>query len=629
MSDGSNKGGCGGGSCGCSHSKPAAQKPVELDGSADAAFDFLNRLKSQAGSVAAPIVAAPHVYFAKEPKGENGVKAPGWMRFFRITRVRVISQAFFFAAFLFFIFVTWFSRLKGYPVSSFLEIDPLVGVATAISTHTVYRHLIWSLVLIVPTLILGRFFCNWMCPYGTLHQFFGWLFNTRRNIDKIAINRYRSIFQLKYIILVIFIVLALFGSLQIGLLDPICIMYRTFTTAVAPATDLALGSGSSALENHGVAANWLHALTFKPGAPTQRIFYGAWFVGVVILALFGMNLVIPRFFCRVLCPLGAFLGWLSRFSLWRIDRDLTRCTDCNLCVTHCEGASDPQAALRKSECFVCFNCIDDCPEDALSFRLMPLKKQKPVDGKLFGKPVISKIPDTEVTWPDLSRRRLLLTGVVGVLAYPFLRLSASVNPRGFSKKAIRPPGSVEESEFLERCIKCDQCINVCPTNVLQPSTLEQGGLEGLWTPVMDMGIGFCQLGCTLCSEVCPTGAIQKISVEKKLGLAAFAADGPISVGTAFFNQGRCLPWAMETPCVVCEEVCPVSPKAIGTYDVEIKRWDGTMVKLNRPYMRPELCIGCGICEHECPVIDDRAVYVTAIGETRSKNRSLLLRSRTT
>ncbi len=348
-----------------------------------------------------------------------------------------------------------------------------------------------------------------------------------------------------------------------------------------------------------------------------------------MLGLVGMNLVIPRFFCRVLCPLGAFLGVLSRFAWWRIDRDLTRCTDCDLCVSHCEGASDPHAALRKSECFVCFNCIDDCPEDALRFRFMPPKKYFPKLGKLFDRPVISQVPETEVAWPAVSRRRVLLTAVAGVLAYPFLRLSAAVNPTAFSKKAIRPPGSVEESEFLERCIKCDQCINVCPTNVLQPSTLAEGGLEGLWTPVMDMRIGFCQLNCTLCSEVCPTGAIQKISLEKKLGVGAHAADGPISVGTAFFNRGRCLPWAMETPCVVCEEVCPVSPKAIGTYDVQIKRWDGTMVLLNRPYMRPELCIGCGICEHECPVADDRAVYVTAVGETRSKDRSLLLRSRET
>ena len=81
---------------------------------------------------------------------------------------------------------------------------------------------------------------------------------------------------------------------------------------------------------------------------------------------------------------------------------------------------------------------------------------------------------------------------------------------------------------------------------------------------------------------------------------------------------------MDTECVVCEEVCPVSPKAIFTRNVEITdRW-GSKLELKRPYIDPEKCIGCGICEHECPVKDDPAVYVTAIGETRSKDRSLLL-----
>lgn len=568
-------------------------------------------------------------YRAKDSGSGNGPVAPWYIRFFRITTVRIISQIFFFLLFVFFCFVTWFSRMKGYPVSLFLEIDPLVSVATAISTHTVYRHLIWSLVLIIPTLVLGRFFCNWMCPYGTLHQFFGWIFNTLRNIDKIAANRYRKIFNLKYILLTLFGILALFGSLQIGLLDPICLMYRTVATAVSPASDLAVDKTTTALEERGMNGSWLNALLFKPGSPHQRIFYASWFVAFVIVGLVGINLIIPRFFCRVLCPLGAFLGFLSRFALFRIDRDLTRCTDCNLCLAHCEGASDPQAALRKSECFVCFNCIDDCPEDALSYRFLPVQHEKKFMEPLFGRTVISKIPETEKAWPGLSRRKLLLTTIAGFIAYPALRLSAAVNPRAFNKKAIRPPGSVEETEFLERCIKCDQCINVCPTNVLQPSTLSEGGLEGLWTPVMDMSVGFCQLNCTLCSDVCPTGAIQKISLDKKLGLGQHASDGPISVGTAFINQGRCLPWAMETPCVVCEEVCPVSPKAIGTYDVEVKRWDGKIVVLNRPYIRPELCIGCGICQHECPVIDDPAVYVTAVGETRSKDRSLLLQSRRT
>ncbi len=559
--------------------------------------------------------------------------SPWWTRVLRITTTRIISQVFFFTLFTFFVWVTWFSRLGGYPVSTFLEVDPLVGFATALSTHTLYRWLWRGLFVLVPTLLLGRAFCNWMCPYGTLHQFVGWLFNIRGNKDNIHKNRYRSIFQLKYIILAIFLVMAAMGSLQIGLIDPICLLVRTFTTTLAPAADLASEGLSTALANRGIDPRWAEFLAKAPGARDQRVFAGAWFVGAMIFGLVGMNLVIPRFFCRVLCPLGAFLGWLSRFSLWRIDRDLTKCTDCNLCLKHCEGAADPQAALRKSECFVCFNCIDDCPEDALSFKLMPPSWKDRVVGSirqgtatLFDRKVISKLPDTELRTPDVPRRRWVLSMGVGVLAYPFLRLSRAVNKRGFNEKAIRPPGSVAEPEFLERCIKCDQCINVCPTNVLQPSTLAEGGLEGLWTPVMDFSVGFCQLNCTLCSEVCPTGAIQKTSLDKKLGRGAYESDGPVRLGTAFFDRGRCLPWAMETPCVVCEEVCPVSPKAIGTYDEEITRWDGTKVTLNKPYMRPELCIGCGICERECPVVDSAAVYVTAIGESRSKDRSLLLGS---
>ncbi len=565
-----------------------------------------------------------------EPSADG---SPWWVRKLRITNVRVVSQAFFFGLFVFLLWTTWFSRLGGYPVSLFLEIDPLVGFATAIATHTVYKWLWRGLFVLVPTLVLGRVFCNWMCPYGSLHQFIGWLFNIRANRNAIDSNRYRPLFQLKYVILTIMLVMAALGSLQIGLLDPICLLVRSFATVFEPAADFGTHALGAALAERGVNPDLSVAL-FAPGAPHQRIFAGAWFVGAMIVGLVGMNLVIPRFFCRVLCPLGAFLGVLSRFAPWRIERDLTKCTDCDLCLKRCEGASDPHAALRKSECFVCFNCIDDCPENALTFARAPVAVKPWIVGKLedvkqgaatlFGKRVISRVWETEVAQPDLPRRRWIFASVAGVLGFPFLRLSKAVNDRGFHAKAIRPPGSVAEPEFLERCIKCDACIHVCPTNVLQPSTLAQGGFEGLWTPVMDFAVGFCQLNCTLCSEVCPTGAIQKTSLERKLGVGAHQAEGPIRVGTAFFDQGRCLPWAMQTPCVVCEEVCPVTPKAIGTYDETITRWDGKTVTLNKPYIRPELCIGCGICEHECPVIDSAAVYVTAIGETRSEARSLLL-----
>src|SRR5512146_2816773 len=114
----------------------------------------------------------------------------------RITTVRIIVQTVVMALFLTFVFTTTFSHLNEMPtlkfwLSKFLEVDPLVAISTAITTHTVYKGLIWSLLLLIPTLFLGRFFCNWICPYGILHQFTGWVFNTRNAKQTIESNRYR------------------------------------------------------------------------------------------------------------------------------------------------------------------------------------------------------------------------------------------------------------------------------------------------------------------------------------------------------------------------------------------------------------------------------------------------------
>ena len=126
--------------------------------------------------------------------------------------VRRLAQVFFFSLFLFFVFVTDLRYLKGYPVSLFLELDPLVSFATAITTHTVYMGLLWSLLLIIPTLLFGRIFCNWICPYGILHHFIGWLMGKRRagERERIEANRYKKLYSLKYVILIAMIVAALY-----------------------------------------------------------------------------------------------------------------------------------------------------------------------------------------------------------------------------------------------------------------------------------------------------------------------------------------------------------------------------------------------------------------------------------
>ena len=101
-------------------------------------------------------------------------------------------------------------------------------------------------------------------------------------------------------------------------------------------------------------------------------------------------------------------------------------------------------------------------------------------------------------------------------------------------------------------------------------------MEGFWTPVVIPRRGGCELACTRCGEVCPTGAIARLAPARKAG---YQGGAPVRIGTAFVDRGSCLPWAMGTPCVVCEEMCPTDPKAIWLERVEEPSRGGEPVQL--------------------------------------------------
>jgi len=580
----------------------------------------------------------------------------------KIVTVRRISQVFFFSFFLWFCIVTTigdkFQQLRNWPVNLFLHFDPLVAVGTLLTTHTLYWPLLPALVIIILTIIFGRFFCSFVCPFGSIHHFVGYLGSRKKTAaQKIKQNSYRKAQVIKYVILIIFLSMAAFptlaGSLQTGLLDPIPLVTRSFNLVLLPIADSSLNLVSV----------------------EQRFYEGAWIIFIIFLSAVLLNLVIPRFYCRFICPLGALFGIISRFAVWRIGKKTDTCSNCKFCEQHCEGGCEPSSKIRFSECVLCFNCRQDCKtkDDVIRYQT-----QKSLAG--------------EVTGPDISRRGIVLSFVSGVFALPAVRLSAKLAANWFHK-VIRPPGSLAEPEFLKRCIKCGQCMRVCPTNVIQPAGIE-GGIEGLWTPVLNNRIGSsgCQLNCTACGQVCPTAAIRPITLDEKLGTGDFASKGPVKLGTAFFDRNRCLPWAFDKPCIVCEENCPVSPKAIYTREVFSTIRDGVLtvfsvsgdtmevsgrnlvldkyatgdyyclfeggrrvkilgnsektltiskeekfekipaegskielqVRLQRPYVDMERCIGCGVCEHECPVSGKKAIRVSAEGESRSTDRKLLL-----
>ncbi|MDI3286243.1 4Fe-4S binding protein [Polyangium sp. 15x6] len=543
--------------------------------------------------------------------------------------VRRVSQAGFLALFLYFLFQTAFRgsfasaetavRLP-LPVEAFLLADPFVAAMTLLSTHTVYRGLAWSVGLLGVTLVFGRVFCGWICPFGTLHHFFGWIFPSRylRGNKRVESNKTAPRQQVKYYLLYAFLAASVAGSAIGGLFDPICVAVRAIGLAVVPALQYITGVASMATGQTGIrpvqaaadsAQDFLAQTVWQS---KQFYFHQTWFIGILLVAILFMNRVIPRFWCRVLCPLGAFLGVFARFALFGMEKDHAKCTDCNLCLVHCQGADSPQGGVkwRQDECHMCLNCENACPEDVIKFRFLPTRKS-----------TISK--------PDTGRRTAIASAAAGAVVIPAMRI-ADVIDANYDHRVIRPPGSVEEREFLERCIRCAECMKVCPNNALHPAFFE-AGVEGIWTPILIPRIGYCEHSCVLCGQVCPTGAIQKITEDQKLGINQKA----ISIGTAFYDQGRCLPWAMATPCIVCEEFCPTSPKAIWVEEVDIPKRlpmageDGkepgmTTVHVQRPHVDPSLCIGCGACEKVCPVQDKPAVYVTNVGETRSKTNVILL-----
>jgi MauM/NapG family ferredoxin protein len=504
-------------------------------------------------------------------------------------------QVFFLGLFLKLLFGTHFTG-EDYVgnVEGFFHFDPLLAIATFLASRQVLAFFGLAAVTVVATVIFGRFVCGWVCPLGAVHQGFSWLFKRTKLVrpKKAATGG----LWVKYAVLVFVLVGTLFALDLVGLFDPLSFLTRTVTASVIPA----LAQGASAAVG-GVYAVGLDSLgdTLTQSVETltlNSVFQQGFLIGLLFLGAVMLNLKRERFWCRHVCPAGALLGLMSRWNIFKVRVDEDKCIKCNLCSIHCptQASPYPNAEWKSSECITCETCAAICPTSAVTL---------PVRWKGETLPAV-----------DFSRRRVLATAALAFASVPFFRISKA--RKRAHEKLIRPPGALPEKDFLAKCVKCGECMKACPTNGLQPA-FSEAGPEGLWTPVLVPVVGYCEYYCSLCSQVCPTGAIKELAIPEKT---------QVKIGTAWINKNRCIPYFLGRPCIVCEEHCPTSPKAIKFVEVETKLPDGSVARQKAPVMDLNLCIGCGICENKCPVVDDPAIYVTSVGESRSKENQLLLQT---
>jgi len=510
--------------------------------------------------------------------------------------LRRTSQTLIFAVFIFLFLNTEYkdTDVLPYAVNVFLRLDPLVAAAATVASQAFIAMLWPALIVVGLTLIVGRFFCGWVCPLGAILDFTGWILGRRRPSRPLP----KALVNLKYLILAALTGSALFTLQLVFLFDPISILIRSLAVAVYPALNFAANALFGALYESGNTAVTAvsepiyaflrnHFLAFE-----QPHFQTAVATGAIFLAILALEYVDRRFWCRYLCPLGALLGLLGRFGLVRRRVTEPDCTGCGVCEKECRMGSIGEmfVATNRAECIACLDCEALCPEKAIRFTGSGGAQAAPA---------------------DLSRRGVLWSFGLGLAAAPLFG-SEAIAKTG-SPSRIRPPGALPEAEFLARCTRCGECMRVCIANGLQPALFE-AGLVGLWSPVLVSRIGYCEYNCTLCGQVCPTGAIEQLELARKQN---------IKIGLAEIDRSRCLPWKGDSECIVCEEHCPTPEKAIRLRKEKVfSVATGQVEALKLPYVDEKLCIGCGICETKCPLSDRSAIVVTCRGETRAGDAAI-------
>lgn len=439
--------------------------------------------------------------------------------------------------------------------------------------------------LIILTLIFGRIYCSVICPLGVFQDVaarVGLLFKKHR---KLPYSYSPAMSWLRYGMLALFIVSLVAGmGLLISQLAVLLAPYSSYGRIVNNLFQPLWQWGNNLLAYFAERADsyafyqtdvWIKSL------PTFIIATATFLILILLAARNG------RTYCNTVCPVGTVLGFLSRYSLFRMTINTEKCNHCGLCARNCKAAciDSKKQQIDYSRCVVCMNCIGKCKQGALRYTWHSFAKKKS-----------QAVSTSQVS----ETRRGFLSATALVVGTSLLKAQekkvdgglATIEAKKIPERntPITPPGSLSARNMANHCTACQLCVSVCPNQVLRPST----DLMKLMQPEMSYERGYCRPECVKCSEVCPAGAIRPISKEDKSSL---------QIGHAVWIKENCIPLTDGMECGNCERHCPTGAIQM----VPSVATDSSSRKV--PVINTERCIGCGACENLCPARPFSAIYV--------------------
>lgn len=454
--------------------------------------------------------------------------------------------------------------------------------------------------LILATLLFGRIYCSVVCPTGIFQDI------VNRIAGRLQKKRKRFAFApaktiLRWSVLGVVVVTYLFGlTVVLSLLDP----YGAYGRLVLNVFSPVYMAGNNLLEAIFTKFDNYTFYRTEVAVVSPLAF-------IVALATFGIIGFLAwkhgRSYCNTICPVGTLLGFLSKYALFKIRIDKNNCNGCGVCASKCKASCIDRKThtVDYSRCIACFDCLDNCRQQAIQFSSTASKAAVPLAVKKGGipqtvptssQPAPCSPPETAGASesPDRSRRQFLgtLLATAALLPEAFARKQEELlsGRKGYKRQhPLCPPGAVSPEHLLKHCTACHLCIAKCPSHVLKPAVTEYG-LGGVMQPVMYFDRGFCNFDCTVCSDVCPNGAIHPLTVEQK---------HLTQVGRVVFIKEDCIVYADETSCGACSEHCPTQAVTMIPYK------EGLTI----PSIDPDICVGCGGCEYVCPARPFRAIHV--------------------